>query len=318
MKHDMEAAGNGSLEIKNGYAPKANDTTDIFHDVSPERELPAEEKKLMLESGNESDDVIKDDYVGNVSYKMLKDSKVLNIKTSDAEEGEKESARRVFSYQEDVKNIASQVLQGGSSGDGIDKEKKSEKNLANARRRIAARLGRKGVAIVLVAIALAGGTFYILWSRKSAEDAAMKRNIAVNLPPVKEDISKIADSNDAIRINNLTELANVAVLYHIEHGADLPISRSYIKLNENNPVTEFLRDALRRYNEPEKFMNDPRHPDFYYAYRSADGNSIEFTARLEDPESSSQCKNEDVCIYRKILIEEDIDNMSDHIENYKP
>lgn len=342
MEHDMEAAKNGSLQAEKGIVHEEENTPGISHDISPEKALPAEEKKLILEPADESDDIIKDDYIGNVSYKMLKDSKEKlpavgenakpdaafpdkpdagssDIKTfGTEEETERKEERKIFSYREDMKSITGHIPFEADAGSEIEEQKNLRRSAADIKREIMARLGRRGVAIALAVVLLAGGTLYALWSRQSAEEAAMNGNAAANLPPVKEDVSKIADSNDAIRISNLTTLANVAVLYYIKQGADLPISRSYIKLNESNPVTDFLRDALRRYGQSEDIMHDPRHPDFYYAYRSADGNSIEFTARLEDSGSSSQCKNEDVCVYRKILAEEDIDNMSDHIERYEP
>ena len=57
-------------------------------------------------------------------------------------------------------------------------------------------------------------------------------------------IKALQDINDKLRIDNLTKIGQLAAVYHLEQKADLPITATFVKLNESNPVTEFLQDVL--------------------------------------------------------------------------
>lgn len=130
-------------------------------------------------------------------------------------------------------------------------------------------------------------------------------------------IKAMQDINDKLRIDNMTTMANLAVVYHLEQKADLPVSATFVKLNENNPVSEFLQEVLLKYGEPAGLLFDPTNPAYYYGYRSVDGKNIEFSARIEN-ETSELCRvGVSPCIYTKVITEADMTMMSEDLEKYK-
>jgi Na+-transporting methylmalonyl-CoA/oxaloacetate decarboxylase gamma subunit len=125
------------------------------------------------------------------------------------------------------------------------------------------------------------------------------------------------DVNDKLRAENLTRIAELAVVYHLEQKADLPITASYAKLNETNPVSQYLRQALSRYGQSAAILLDPKNPEFYYAYRSADGRSIELSARMEN-EAGRYCEyGQSPCIYKVAITEAQMQEMNLDLERYK-
>ncbi|MFA7170187.1 MAG: hypothetical protein WC178_05060 [Candidatus Paceibacterota bacterium] len=168
--------------------------------------------------------------------------------------------------------------------------------------------------IVLIALLIIFST--ILLKRKSNEDYLPSVDVSDESENKKVDpFADIDNQNDATRMRNITVLANIAAVYHLEEKADLPISIEYVKLNEDNPVSEFMKDALNRYGKETEIMLDPAGGSSYFAYRSEDGLSIEISAMLEDIDSYD-CV-EDPCIFKKVLTDEDLRIMSLDLEQYK-
>lgn len=137
-----------------------------------------------------------------------------------------------------------------------------------------------------------------------------------NLPPVTSDLAPYQNANDAVRVSNLTALANLAAVYSLDQKADLPISKDYIRLDQDNPVSSFLKDAIGKYGKESSLLLDPLAPDFYLAYRSLDGKNIEFSARMEDT-GAAYCAEQQVCLYHKALTEEDLGAIGANLELYK-
>jgi hypothetical protein len=154
-------------------------------------------------------------------------------------------------------------------------------------------------------------TMYVLKER-SQQAAAPQGKAGTFL----SDTSKVGNANDATRIKSLDAIAQAAALYHIEERADLPVSPSYIRLDEANEVSDFFKRALSAYGKPENLLLDPRAPGYYYTYRSLDGMSLELGAHIEDS-SSIDCTNQDPCLYRKVLLEEDISKVRQDLDTYK-
>ncbi len=150
----------------------------------------------------------------------------------------------------------------------------------------------------------------------SAYPEDMERTSLEDLPPVTPELTAYQNANDARRVSDLTALANLAAVYYMDQKADLPLSKDYIRLDEENPVAAFLLDAIRRYGKNESLLRDPLAPDFYYAYRSLDGKNIEFSARLEDV-GADYCTGQSVCLLHKALTEADILAIGSHLELYR-
>lgn len=153
------------------------------------------------------------------------------------------------------------------------------------------------------------------------DNASPSERGGVNGPaaPLSEaDKARLAqDVNDNLRVKNLTRIAELAVVYHLEQKADLPVSPSLAKLNESNPVSQYLEQALARYGLSSGILLDPRNPDFYYAYKSDDGRTIEFSARIEN-ENGRYCEyGKSPCIYRKVMAPEEMRKMNLDLEKYK-
>lgn len=125
----------------------------------------------------------------------------------------------------------------------------------------------------------------------------------------------VKNRNDAARMRSVTIIAETLAVYHLEEKADLPISSAYVKLNHDNPVSELMKDALKRYGKDENILRDPDGDDNYYAYRSEDGLSFELSTKLEDWESYD-CSSEP-CIFRKVMGEKDFQIMAMDLEQYK-
>ena len=180
----------------------------------------------------------------------------------------------------------------------------------------------KKIAVVIVAIiglvmVFAAVVFY--QKNKKEDTPTPPVNVAIQQPVESEEdkLKAAQDVNDKLRVESITTIAQVAAVYHLEQKADLPVSPTHIKLNEANPVSEFLQDALTRYGHLAGVLLDPKDPDYYYAYRSVDGKTIEVSARLEN-ESGQYCKEgASPCIYKKVISEEDMEVMSVDLEKYK-
>jgi len=165
-----------------------------------------------------------------------------------------------------------------------------------------------GVGVVILLLVFAA---VIIRNNKAGE-------VAVETPSGIEDKAKAAqEANDKLRRDNLSNIARLAAVYHLEQKADLPVSAAYAKLSEDNPVTEYLRDALTKYGASAEILLDPKNPDYYYAYRSADGKTIELSARLENEAGEYCVSGTNPCIYKKMITETEMAAMSENLENYK-
>lgn len=179
-----------------------------------------------------------------------------------------------------------------------------------------------GIGIVVLLI-----VFAYLVSRPGKENLTVNNGdipetpaVTDTVPAAESDYKKMKaaqDVNDKLRVDSLAVIARMAAVYHLEQKADLPVSPAYAKLNEDNPVSEFLKEALVRYGNSASVLLDPKNPDYYYAYRSADGKSIEISARLEN-ETGKYCQvGASPCIYKEVITEAKMMEMSADLESYK-
>lgn len=126
-------------------------------------------------------------------------------------------------------------------------------------------------------------------------------------------IIKSRKENDAIRLSKLSDFANSLIQYSVENKIAFPVSENYAKLNEENNISSLMKKIGTRYKKGEDFLKDPSDPDFYFAYRSLDGETFEFTAQMEIAEDYD-CEEEDmkknnICVYRFVMDEITIDSV---------
>lgn len=178
------------------------------------------------------------------------------------------------------------------------------------------------LAAVVVVIAIISSFAYLQNKKNTDKGTTVNNNaaaVADNSPEDKNAEEKAAIANDVLRRKNLETITNTTIVYCLEEKVDLPISPNYTKLNENNPVSELVKEALKKYEKSEDLLIDPREPDFYFAYKSSDGRNIEFTARMEE-KNSLYCEeeiSEGYCLFKEVLSEEDVNEMGADLEKYK-
>lgn len=155
----------------------------------------------------------------------------------------------------------------------------------------------------------------------SMDDSAPAKSEKGKIPAVQlseaDKLRLAQDVNDELRVKNLARIAELAAVYHLEQKADLPVSPSLVKLSESNPVSDYLRQALARYGQAAEILLDPKDPDYYYAYRSADGRTIEFSARIENEDGKYCAYGQNPCIYKKTISAEEMQKMNLDLEKYK-
>lgn len=100
---------------------------------------------------------------------------------------------------------------------------------------------------------------------------------------------------DAQRKKDLASLSGILRKYGELNGI-YPISSSLVKLNEENDIVS----AIKSFDEnAESFPVDPKNPEYYYGYLSADGKSFELSARLENPDDVDCDPGiKSICIYK--------------------
>ncbi len=121
----------------------------------------------------------------------------------------------------------------------------------------------------------------------SSEDS---ENSAWDEKETSEDNMK---SRDKQRIFDLNSISKMLKRYKEENGI-YPVSYTSAKLNENNQVTRKIKSASENMDIPV----DPNDPKYYYSYRSANGNSFEIAARLENLEDKDCEIINNMCIYK--------------------
>ncbi|MFA6096077.1 MAG: hypothetical protein WC788_00440 [Candidatus Paceibacterota bacterium] len=97
---------------------------------------------------------------------------------------------------------------------------------------------------------------------------------------------------DLKRKDDLGRISLMAYSYREIYG-NFPVSPVASKLNEENEVALGLRSA-----GGEDLPRDPKDPEYYYAYKSSDGQNFELSARLEDltdPLCDQNVKS--ICLY---------------------
>jgi nitrogen fixation protein FixH len=215
----------------------------------------------------------------------------------------KEQGAVLASDQADEVSAAVKVPRSGSfSGD-----------IASLKQEVISKLGLKRVLtlVFILLLLFAGGIAALKY--KSGLTAKNQVDVNILFP---EDLSKVKNDMDATRIKSVNTLAKAVVIYHIEMRTDLPVSETYIKLNEVNPVTDYFKEALKKYGKSEDLLLDPRNPGYYYSYRSVDGQNIEFSAHLEDT-GSERCANQDPCLFQVVLTAENIQDIEKYLDSYK-
>jgi nitrogen fixation protein FixH len=292
-------------------------------------ELPSvPEVKTPADSADEIP--IRDEYQGNASYELFKKNQPDFLKKLAEMEAEEKPLAAVTetatsAAAQTAEKVAADENNANAPGDDMqgvfaDPEPGAEKvpgsfqsDLHSLRTEVLSRLGIKRVLlllIILIAIFLGGVELLKHKSGMVGESKPAASNLFA------EDLSTVKNDMDAARIKSVNTLAKAVVLYHIEERTDLPVSESYIKLNEVNPVTDFFKEALKKYGKSEDLLLDPRNPGYYYSYRSVDGQNIEFSAHLEDT-GSARCANQDPCLFRVVLSAENIAEIERNLDQYK-
>ncbi len=170
--------------------------------------------------------------------------------------------------------------------------------------------------IVLIFVVVLMKSIIDMRDNASPSDSESGKSPVISLSEADK-LRMAQDVNDNLRVANLTRIAELAVVYHLEQKADLPISSSLVRLRESNPVSEYLNQALSRYGESAGILLDPKDPDYYYAYKSTDGRTIEFSARIEN-EDGRYCEyGQNPCIYQKVITPEEMGQMNLDLERYK-
>lgn len=189
------------------------------------------------------------------------------------------------------------------------------KNMKSVRKKNSAtRLTAKLLILFVFAVLLVSAIFILPGMKLpgSAPSTTPSTNNA-NTNSNQNNTAQVVNTDDSKRMESIDTISTAVAMYCFDQKADLPITSSYIKLNSDNPVSQFIKEALDKYNQPESSMLDPKDPDFYYAYKSTDGKTIEFTARMEDT-SGALCDNSistgGMCLFRKVLTQDDLKNLS--------
>lgn len=293
MQDDLKAAQEGGNSYSNGKNQPDISGTENENVIATLEEAPASE-----ETG-----IIKDDYVGNISYEALKSQKAdmpqyqdTELQNLDGGEGQKETVGIVFN---------SEKTNNGNS----------ESSLPDMKENIVSKLvNKKFIVVGLAVVLMICAAFAFLQNKNTAiqqKSGAAGNNQAAD--GMASDLQKVENANDALRIQNINAIARAVALYYLNEKVDMPVSPNYIKLNETNPVTDFIHEALKKNGQLDDILLDPRNPGFYYTYRSLDGRTIEFGARMEDLKSID-CNDQSPCIYQKVLTEDDIRKMGAELE----
>lgn len=257
---------------------------------------------------------------GNISSQELDELDIENISVQDIER----KTPRVMEDPREVHQAISfaQRLQL-TREKALEQEREFKKNLQAMQEQdpaLAKKIKLVGVGIVVLLLVFAA----VIVKNSSRDEGstntplAVTKNTNTTVPESDYDKAKVAqDVNDKLRVDTLNHIAQMAVVYHLEQKADLPVSAAYVKLNESNPVSDFLKDALSKYGSPAELLLDPKNPDYYYAYHCADGKNIELSARLEN-ETGTYCQTgSSPCIYKKTITEAEMQVMSRDLEKYK-
>ena len=113
----------------------------------------------------------------------------------------------------------------------------------------------------------------------------------------KETLNDGITERDAQRMSDILSISLMLNNYKIENG-EYPLSQISAKLNGGNFIVSKIRSANEKVNLP----LDPKHPTYYYGYKSLDGESFELTAQLEnidDPRCDAEIKkSSEICIYK--------------------
>ena len=112
----------------------------------------------------------------------------------------------------------------------------------------------------------------------------------------EEALSSSIIERDSQRVSDLRLISVMIENYKMKIGS-YPLSHTIIKLSGDNSVVR----KIKVYSNTE-IPVDPKDPDYYYGYKSLDGESFELTARLEnvdDPRCDLEIKESSgICIYK--------------------
>ncbi len=104
-------------------------------------------------------------------------------------------------------------------------------------------------------------------------------------------------SRDKQRVSDLYSISKMLKRYKTENGI-YPISRTAISLSKGSSVAGKIQSVVNDKSIP----IDPKDPEYYYSYKSVDGEGFELTARLENLDDHS-CdfeikRKSGICIYK--------------------
>ncbi|MCK5122963.1 MAG: hypothetical protein KAQ87_02340 [Candidatus Pacebacteria bacterium] len=105
------------------------------------------------------------------------------------------------------------------------------------------------------------------------------------------------NNRDLERVSDLEFISTMVENYKMKTGS-CPLSQTIVRLNENNSVVDEIKSA----NEDINIPIDSKYPEYYYGYKSSDGETFELTAQFENT-ADSRCEleikdNDEICIYR--------------------
>lgn len=161
-----------------------------------------------------------------------------------------------------------------------------------------------GVLITLALIILVSSYLTMFLNLDNVKNKTIDNKYHFNSTPAKKEnndpkiISKEnIETRDGRRIFHLSIISTKLHSYKKKNGI-YPVSKTAVKLNENNYITNEIKSAISNEDIP----LDPKNPEYYYVYKSLDGKNFELTARLENI-NNSKCdleikKDSGICIYK--------------------
>jgi hypothetical protein len=156
--------------------------------------------------------------------------------------------------------------------------------------------------IVLAIVILGAGAYLILMTDKgrslvglSTSPTGNLGNLSVETPteePIPESVASLINDNQ--RKSDIREIQTALEAYGTDKGS-FPISETYSRVD--SPDSD-IYTALVSGGYLTSMPTDPLAPDYWYGYKSVDGESYILTARLEDESDPEGVIRGDIVLYQ--------------------
>lgn len=129
------------------------------------------------------------------------------------------------------------------------------------------------VIIIGLVLVIGGVVGYLVYRNKKSTLVSIDNNLVSS--PVDPQVA----NRDAQRQSDLAKIKNYINLYYSDKNA-YPVSKQFQKFDDL--LGSVYTSLVPQYASPGNMPIDPLYPDYWYGYRSIDGQSYELTARLEN------------------------------------